>query len=81
MADMQDMTQAITQAATELIKAAVQVMTGAEDEADIKPTSESVGMGLKPAGPTLKQSCLEWNATDKYKELRNFRHIIETKYQ
>ena len=73
MADTQNMTQAITQAAIEAIRTAVQVMTLTRVEAGTELRSESISMGPKIGIPTLKQTTVTWSPTDQSKEFRNIK--------
>ena len=66
MADTQDMTEAITQAAIEAAKVTVQAVAMARAEVGYVLRSESMGMVPKLSGPTLKQPTFYWNFTDTY---------------
>ena len=60
MADMQDITMAVTQAAIEAMKAAAEAMTvvGAEVSASLR--NDAVNMGPKLGGPSLKPT-FDWS--------------------
>ena len=64
--DGQDMTQAITLATKEVEKAVVQAMAMAQAESD---------------GPTLNYPSFDWNDTEKFTELRNFRLEVDSTFQ
>ena len=69
-------TQEIIQAAIETTKTPEQETTVARAERDNELRSESIGTGPKSGRPTL-----DWNAADKYTELRNFRLKVNNVFQ
>ena len=60
MADVQSITQSITQVAIEVTKAAVQAMAVAEAEESTRQRSTEISFGPKLGGPSLKQPSLDW---------------------
>ena len=67
MATKQIMSEAITKAVAEAAQVAIQVM--AEASAQQMPDTA----GLKISSPTMKQPTFDWDAEDKYSELKMFR--------
>ena len=65
-----EIVQAVAEAATE----AIQARTMAEAE-------RSQNVGLKQSGHIMKQLVFDWNLTDKYAELRNFRSEVRKIFQ
>ena len=61
--------------------AAIQVMAVTRAEAGIKPRSELISVGHKLGGTVLRQYTIDWGATDKCKELRNFRLEVNNIFQ
>ena len=67
MALEQIMSKAITRAEVEATRIAIQTMAEAWAE------KMHDGSGPKVGGPTMKQPMFDWNAQDKYSELKTFR--------
>ena len=67
MTSDQIMSKAITRAVAEANRIAIQTMVDAQAE-----TAHSRS-GSKVGGPTMKQPTFNWNAQDKYSELKTFR--------
>ena len=74
MASEQIMNEGITKAVAEATRVAVQVMVEAQAERmHDKP-------GPKICSPTMKQLTFDWNAEDKYSELKAFRLEVNNIY-
>ena len=71
MKNIQNKTQAITQAVTEAAWVVLQAMVVTRAEAGIKYRSMSMSMGPMLSRPAIKQPTFDWSATDKNKKLRN----------
>ena len=67
MASEQIMSEAITRAEAEATRIAIQTMV----EPQVERTYD--GSGPKVGSPTMKQLMFDWNAQDKYSELKTFR--------
>ena len=67
MASEQIMSEAIARAVAEGTRIAIQTMA----EAQVEGTHD--GSGPKVGGPAMKQLMFDWNAQDKYSELKTFR--------
>ena len=80
MADARVMTQAITHAAVEAEKAAVQAMAGAGPGVGAILKSEAASMGLKKGRPLLVSLTFNWRSTGKHAELRNFQEEVKKHY-
>ena len=67
MASEQIMSKAITRAVPEVTRIEIQTMAEAQAE------RMHDGSGLKVGSPAMKQPMFNWNAQDKYNELKTFR--------
>ena len=67
MSSEQSMSEAISRAITEVTRKAIQTKA----EAQAERTHD--GSGPKVGSPTMKQQMFDWNAPDKYSELKIFR--------
>ena len=67
MSREQIMNEVIAKAVVEATRVAIQAMA----EAQAKRMHDT--SGLKIGGPTMKQPMFDWNAEDKYSELKTFR--------
>ena len=67
MASEQIMSKAITRTVAEATRIAIIAMA----EAQMERTHD--GSGPKVGGPTMKQLTFNWNAQDKYSELKTFK--------
>ena len=74
MADTQDITQAVIQAAVKAM-----AMAGAEASAILR--TNAVNAGPKLGKPSLKQLTFHWRLTDKYTVLRNFKLEVNNIFQ
>ena len=74
MASEQIINEAITKAVAEATRVAIQAMA----EAWVESTHDIPGP--KIGGPTMKQPTFEWNAEDKYCELKTFRLEVNNVY-
>ena len=74
------MTQAIMQAAIEVMKTAVEAMSEVKGPAKRNNTAVATpSVSTTDSGPVLKQPAFNWKAQGKYNELLNFE--MEVKYK